>query len=90
VRPHPVAPIREGSGATMCPVALDPPPCTGGLQCRHTSCGSRPRLPAQEGSRATMHPTASDPPPRLGGFQHRHVSRNYLWGMNKEVFDYNG
>jgi hypothetical protein len=38
-----------------------PPPCSGGLRCRHVSHGSEPRLPAREGSGAAMCPTAPDP-----------------------------
>jgi hypothetical protein len=38
-----------------------PPPCSGGLRCRHVSHGSGPRLPAREGSGAAMFPTALDP-----------------------------
>jgi hypothetical protein len=35
-------PTEEGSNATMCPAALDPPPCCGGLRRCHVSCSSRP------------------------------------------------
>jgi hypothetical protein len=61
----PCLPVEAGSGAIMCPTALDPTSCSGGLRCSHVSHGSRPRLPDREGSSAATCHMTPDPASRL-------------------------
>jgi hypothetical protein len=50
----------------ICPMALDPPLCSGGLRCCYVSHSFGFRLPTREGSGAAMCPMALDPAFLLG------------------------
>jgi hypothetical protein len=60
-------PCSEGFRATTCPTASGPASLLGGLQSRHASRSTGPRLPAQRAPEPSHVPRHQTPPPSVGG-----------------------